>query len=112
MVIANKRLTFIIFLLIVAIFIALLISNNETYADIGPKSSVSVTMTNMPTSNYLVTLLNAYDSGGPHTYYEIVDAPSANKDDPVGVNLQNEVKDGDELYFLDDEDAYKKLEEV
>ncbi len=97
MVIANKRLTFIIFLLIVVSFIALLIPNNETYADIGPKESVNVAISNLPTSNYITTLIAARGDffEGPNHYYVISSAPTFYEDDDVksGIDYRAEIMD-------------------
>ena len=57
MVIQNKKLTVILFLLIAVFIIALFIPSEEVNADTGPKSSTKIYLENMPESHYICTLL-------------------------------------------------------
>ena len=58
MVIQNKKLTIILFLLIAVFIIALFIPSEKVYADTGPKSSTTIYLENMPESHYICTLLS------------------------------------------------------
>ena len=57
MVIQNKKLTVILFLLIAVFIIALFIPSESVYADFGPKSTTKIYLENMPESHYICALL-------------------------------------------------------
>jgi len=57
MVIQNKKLTVILFLLVAVFIIALFIPSESVYADFGPKSTTKIYLENMPESHYICALL-------------------------------------------------------
>ena len=58
MVIQNKKLTFVLFIAIAIIIVAIFGSQNVANADFGPKPSTRVIVENLPESHYICTLLS------------------------------------------------------
>ncbi len=71
MVIQNKKLTWVLLVAIAIILVAMIIPQNVAYADMGPKESISVNITNLPESRYYGTLLSTRNEGGPYAWMKL-----------------------------------------
>ena len=77
MTISNKKLGFILLLLVLAITFSLCFPTQQAYADMGPKPASYVHIDDLPNSDYLVTLM-AERFSGPYDEYLAPDIPEHN----------------------------------